>query len=102
MTVHDLGEERLKRSPHTAGTGRCLVCEHEFAVVAPLEADPWFECPKCHCHRATWKYPYIVQEGVYHVWTCCCGNELFNILSDGVIFCPNCGHQRLMPNFPDT
>ena len=75
-------------APHGAGTMFCVSCHHEWEGVAPTGAEEAFECPGCGARRGRWKFDFAPPED--QVWTCNCGNTLFNITPRGT-FCPGCG-----------
>lgn len=82
--------------PHAAGEAFCLQCNHEWVAVAPT-GTVHLECPACKTHKGLFKFPCGPSEGT-PVWTCPCGNQLFNMTPDGH-FCPNCG---LYQEYPAT
>lgn len=73
--------------PHGTGEAFCAGCGHVWQAVVPVGTTE-FECPECHAHKGRWRFEFTPPGGM--VWTCNCGNQLFNSTPDGV-FCPQCG-----------
>lgn len=78
-----------------AGTAICSACHHEWLSVAPTGTME-LECPECSTMKGRFKFDCAPPEGTLS-WTCNCGNQLFNVLEDG-IFCPNCGNYQTFPS----
>jgi hypothetical protein len=87
---HQLADKMAAEAncPHGAGEMFCMACNHTWAGVAPIGATEAFTCPSCGTHRGRWKFEFTPPETT--IWTCNCGNQLFNITPKGT-FCPGCG-----------
>lgn len=96
MSVVDLASRRAEREQEgwANGAARCLACKHEWQAVAPRSTD-WLECPTCTMVKGRFVYHYVPREG-REKWECACGNDLLNVLRDGV-FCPACGADQEFP-----
>lgn len=90
MSVVSLAEKRVERAPHLSGAAKCLGCAHEWAAVAPVGATE-LECPQCRLMKGRFAYLVSADE----TWHCNCGNDLFRIRSDAVVYCPNCGDHQV-------
>lgn len=88
MTIIDLAQAKLDRTPHCQGPAFCMGCNHEWIGVWPAgKVD--LECPNCHAHRGRGKFN--ITPPATELVTCNkCGNQLFNLMPDG-FFCPGCG-----------
>jgi hypothetical protein len=86
---HQLADKLVEETgqPHGAGDAFCMGCSHTWAAVAPC-GETTFECPACHAKKGHWVFEFTPPED--KIWTCNCGNQLFNITPRGT-FCPNCG-----------
>lgn len=69
------------------GNAVCEACSTTFGTVQPASENV-FPCPKCHTHRARWKYAFI-KPGRH--WACVCGNVTFRFAEGGGLYCPQCG-----------
>lgn len=81
--------------PHATGGAFCLQCNHEWVAVAPT-GETQLQCPACKTHKGLFKFPCAPQHEM--LWTCRCGNQLFNMTPEGH-FCPNCGTYQ---EYPET
>jgi len=86
MTIIDLNEWKKQQEPHMDGEAKCIQCGHEWAHVAPLGSDPWFECPSCGLMKGAFKYN--CEPEVF--WQCNCKNTLFVLGNTGIV-CTLCG-----------
>lgn len=85
-----LDAEREAREPHIQGPARCLACQHEWRLVAPVGTDFCaIECPACGAERGV-LCSHIHNADAGPTWTCACGCYLFVITPQGV-HCPSCG-----------
>jgi rubredoxin len=90
-TVISFEEAKKAREPHCSGVAFCIVCDHTWAAVAPHkpgEVVDQLECPECHRHAGRFKFEFAPTDE--QVWTCNCGNQLFNKTPSG-LYCPACG-----------
>jgi hypothetical protein len=79
------------------GPARCIACKREWHAVVPFTNRRLpMECPTCGQMKGTLVGAYVPDGPV---WQCGCGNDLVNVLPDG-IFCPNCGEFEDMPKNP--
>lgn len=72
--------------PNIAGAAACIACQHRWTSVAPI-GTVWLTCPYCGAQKGLMTFPC---ERAGSHWRCPCGNELFNVMPEG-IYCPNCG-----------
>ncbi len=72
--------------PHSAGKAHCTACKHEWVGVVPV-GTVWLTCPGCGAQKGLLTYP-CERDGLH--WTCVCGNQLFNVMREG-LYCPNFG-----------
>jgi rubrerythrin len=77
--------------PYASGNAFCMSCDYNWAAVAPV-GTVWLECPSCKAEKGRFKFPMALPEKTL-VYTCNCGNQLFNMTPEGH-FCPNCGEWR--------
>ena len=91
--IVDFTKAKQEREPHVAGQAFCLGCDHEWAAVLPYDADVTkpMECPSCHKHMGRFKYEFMPDGG--QIFTCNCGNQLFNVTDKYRLFCPRCATQ---------
>lgn len=84
-----------KKDPHKTGMAICLDCKFEWVAMAPVGVDR-LECPSCGLERGVFKGASQPPDGTL-VYPCHCGNDLFHVLDNSSIFCPNCGrtHQAI-------
>lgn len=83
-----------RSEPHGTGKAFCLGCEHTWEAVAPLGVYD-LECPECGTMKGHYTFAFAPPGKL--AWSCPCDNQLFNILPDGSIFCPNCGANQTFP-----
>lgn len=89
--VINLEKARLERMPHSQGPVRCLGCRHEWHAVRPAGAVE-LECPKCGLLKGV-PLGLFDRDGIGHLECPVDGNDLFNVLENGHIFCPHCGNE---------
>ncbi len=100
MTVVSFQDAKEKRDPHATGEAFCVMCNHNWVAVVPYSDDPdqRFECPSCHCMAGRFKFEFGPTDG--QLWTCNCGNQLFNVTATYRLYCPRCATQTNLTDLP--
>ena len=98
--IIDFAKAREERSPHVAGEAFCLGCDHTWAAVLPYDTDvtKLLECPACRRVMGRFKYEFAPDGG--SLFTCHCGNQLFNVTEKYRLFCPRCAVQTNLSDLP--
>jgi hypothetical protein len=74
MTVVSFQKAKEERSPHWAGSCKCVGCGHEWVGVGPM-GTMWVDCPSCEMPKGTPKFPFGGGEAGDLVLVCNCGSE---------------------------
>ena len=80
--------------PHLSGPCQCVACRHEWVAVAPVGTTV-MTCPSCGEHKGG-RFSMILPPGDTMDGCGLCGNVFF-VLKDGVLWCPNCGDRKEAP-----
>lgn len=98
--IVDFSKAKQEREPHATGEAFCVMCNHTWVAVVPHTGDPdqRFECPSCHCMAGRFKFEFGPTEG--QLYTCNCGNQLFNITDKYRLYCPRCARQTNLTDLP--